>query len=391
MSKFFTTFSAILLLFIVLPYPTFSQSSNEPIDKNKLSAYFQNEQYTDAVQYLEARNVLNATDQNSLNDLGYAYYMSKKYAEAKNVYSKTLALDSLSFIANKYLAYISHRDKDYKSELFYYLRLLRIQPSGAALYKLAGDAYNSLKSSDTALLYYARAYRLLPANEDIAYAYADELMDQDMYPTSDSVATEFLKTDSLNFIIIRLAIKSLISGKKMGKAAALTQRWLTINEPDPKTAVYLAQANYNIKNYEACFKVGDTLLKQGYETESLFYYASQGKYKLNDFNASSELLKQCLKLAISKNANIYYFSAADNLEALKQYKKAIAAYDTAFYLFKDPLALYNIGRLYEQGLKNKPMAYQYYKKYVALARPSGKDEQRVYAYVKEILAMPNPK
>jgi len=37
-------------------------------------------------------------------------------------------------------------------------------------------------------------------------------------------------------------------------------------------------------------------------------------------------------------------------------------------------------------LKSKGLAYQYYKKYLSLAKPKSKDEQRVYAYVKEILA-----
>ena len=171
----------------------------------------------------------------------------------------------------------------------------------------------------------------------------------------------------------------------MAEAAGFTKQWFLTAEIDPRTTVSLAQSNYNIKQYEACYNVCNNLLEQGIETEALFYYASQGKYKLNDFNKSNELLKKCLNLAISKNTNLYYSSIADNFESLKQYKKAISSYDTAFYLFHDPLALYNIGRLYEQGLKNPGRAHEYYKKYMAAAKPKSKDEQRVYAYVKELL------
>jgi tetratricopeptide (TPR) repeat protein len=209
-----------------------------------------------------------------------------------------------------------------------------------------------------------------------------------MYRTIDSVTKVFLAKDTLNASIMKLAIKSYLAQRKMAEAAGFTKNWLLTGETDPRTTVSLAQSNYSIKQYEACYNVCNNLLEQGIETEALFYYASQAKYKLNEFVKSTELLKQCLNLAVSKNTNLYYFSLADNFESLKQYKKAISSYDTAFYLFHDPLALYNIGRLYEQGLKNPKTAKDYYKKYMAVAKPKSKDEQKVYAYVKELLKEP---
>ncbi|HEX8460851.1 MAG TPA: hypothetical protein VF623_05460 [Segetibacter sp.] len=268
----FTSKIILILILVVVSTISIAQTSSDSIDKNKLSAYFQNEQYAEAVQYLEDKNVFKSTDQNSLNDLGYAYYMSKRFMEAQQVYAKTLSLDSLNFIANKYLAYISQRDKNYKIELLYCLRLIRIQPLTAALYKFAGDTYSKLNNDDTATLYYAHAYNLSPKNETIVSAYAENLIERELYVKADSVSTEFIKTDSLNYTMVRLAIRIYIAEKKMREAAALTPNWLIINEEDPKTAVYLAQANYSIKNYKDAFIVCDTLLKQGIETESLLYY-----------------------------------------------------------------------------------------------------------------------
>ncbi|MBA4140364.1 MAG: hypothetical protein H0X70_07635 [Segetibacter sp.] len=364
----------------------YGQGSSEELDKSKLSEFFQNEQYADAIQYLENKKISSSTDINSINALGYAYFMSQSYKEAQQIYSKAISLDSLNFTANRFSALIYNHFKDYKNQLFYYQRLLRIEPSNAAIYKLTGDTYSLLKNNDTALQYYQQAYNRQPLNINIAFAYANQLLDEEMYATADSVAKVFLSKDSLNVPMVRLAIRSFMSQKKMTEAASFTDRWFVINEIDPKTSVSLAQANYNIKNYETCYKVCDTLLKQNIETEALLYYASQAKYKLNEYNKSNELLKQCLNLAVSKNTNLYYFSRADNFEGLKLYKKAIAAYDTAFFLFQDPLALYNIGRLYEQGLKSKTLADQYYRKYLAIAKPGTKDERRVYEYVKAVLA-----
>ncbi|MCW3114368.1 MAG: hypothetical protein JWR18_2764 [Segetibacter sp.] len=376
---------SILFFLSIFTSASVAQTSEEQVDKNKISEYFQNEQYAEAIQYLESNNVIRSTDINSINALGYAYYMSENYLLAQENYLRALALDSLNFTANRYSALISRENKDYGKQLFYYLRLLQIQPSNGILYKLTGDTYKLLKNDDTALLFYAKAYHFQPANTKITVAYIENLLDKDSYTTADSVTKAFLEKDTLNAAVMRLAIRSFTTQRKMADAARFTKNWLLTGEIEPKTTVSLAQSNYAIKQYEACYKVCNNLLEQGIETEALFYYASQAKYKLNEFIKSSELLKQCLNLAISKNTNLYYFSLADNFESLKQYKRAIASYDTAYYLFHDPLALYNIGRLYEQGLQNNNTARQYYKKYMALAKPKTKDEQRVYAYVKELL------
>jgi len=376
----------LFLLLLIFKYRSFGQASEEQIDKNKVSAFFQNEQYTDAIEYLENKKVSNSSDISSLNDLGYAYFKDKNWTLAHQSYSKVLVLDSLNFTANNYEALINYANKDYNQELFYYERLLKMYPSNAGLNKLTGDAYTHLNKTDTASIFYATAYHLQPANTKIAAAYADNLLDKELYLSADSVTTAFLTKDSLNSVMLELSIRSYTTQNKMAKAAALSKHWMSTGEIVPKTSVSLAQANYAIQDYEMCYKICNNLLEQQIETEALLYYASQAKYKLNDFNKSNELLQQCLNLAISKNTNVYYFSRADNFESLKQYKKAIAAYDTAFYLFKDPLALYNIGRLYEQGLKSKTQARQYYKKYLAVAKPKSKDEQRVYAYVKGYIA-----
>jgi tetratricopeptide (TPR) repeat protein len=374
-----------ILLFLAFCFPRLlAQQSENTIDRSKVSDLFQNELYAEAIQYLLNKNVSSSSDISSLNTLGYAYFMSEQYNEAQQQYSRVLLLDSLNFTANRYSALLSKHFKDYRTQLFYYQRLLRIQPLNAGLHKLTGDTYIVLKQPDSALMNYAKAYNLQPFNETIAYTYADNLLDGELYESTDKVTTAFLLKDSTNVPIMKLAIKSYSSQRKMQKVAAFTNRWIASNEIDTKITINLALANYALNNYQECFRVCDILLQQGIETESLYYYASQAKNKLREFKKSNELLKQCLKLAISENTNTYYFSVAENFEALKDYKKAINNYDTAYYLFKKPLALYNIARLYDQFLNNATLANQYYKRYLVLAKPQSSEEKRVYAYVKEL-------
>jgi len=387
--KNISTCRLILLFFVFINNLSSSAQANEDqVDKNKVSEYFQNQQYVEAIQYLESKNIASSAGVNLINSLGYAYFMSENYKVAEEQYRHVLSLDSLNFTANRYMALIREYNKNYNDVLFYYKRLLKQQPDNAWLYNLYGDAFSLNKQPDSASLYYSKAYNLQPQNVKIVSAYANNLLDKESYLTADSVLNVFLLKDSVNLPVMRLSIRSSLAQHKMTKAAAFTDRWIRTGEIDPRTSANLALANYSIKNYGACYTLCDTLLKQGIETESLLYYASLAMNKLNDYNKSNDLLRRCLALAISKNTNIYYFSRAENFESLKQYKKAITAYDTAYFLFQDPLALYNIGRIYDKGLNNKKLAENFYKKYVVVAKPKTEDEKKAYAYVKEMLALP---
>ena len=378
---------SFLLLFGITNLSAFAQDNADLIDKNKVSEYFQNQQYTEAIQYLESKKVETAADVNLINSLGYAYFMNENYTTAEQHYTRVLVLDSLNFTANRYMALIKGISKNYNSVLFHYNCLIKLQPENGWLYKLIGDTYSLNKQPDSATVFYAKAYRLQSRNSKIVSAYANDLLDNKLYASADSVLNDYLVTDS-NLSIVKLGIRSALEQRKMPKAAGFTDTWLRSGEIDPKTSANLALANYSIKNYKACYILCDTLLQQGIETESLLYYASQAMTKLNNYNKSNDLLKQCLSLAISKNTNIYYFSRADNYEYLKQYKKAITTYDTAYFLFQDPLSLYNIGRVYDKGLNNRKLAEQFYKKYMLVAKPKTEDEKKVYAYVKEMLTLP---
>lgn len=391
MSNLKNAFCTALIVTLIASTAIRSSSQDiEIIDRNLLSEYFQNQQYAEAKKYLESKKAAESADVGVVNSLGYAYFMNDDYTSAEKQYSIVLRRDSLNLTANRYMALIQEINKKYDTALFFYERVIKLQPANAWFYKLMGDTYVAKKQFDSALILYSRSYHLQSGNIKIVSVYADNLLDKQLYATADSVIKMFLRTDSSNVIMMKLGIRSATEQDKMANAAVFTNRWIRSGEIDPTTSAKLAVANYSIQNYKTCYLVCDTLLSQGVETESLLYYASKAMSKLNNYAKSNELLRRCLDLAISKNTNVYYFALADNLESSKNYKKAIAAYDTAYYLFKNPLALYNMGRLYELAMDDKSRAEQYYRKYLSAAKPTNKDERKVYAYVKERLALRAP-
>ncbi|MEJ7676588.1 MAG: tetratricopeptide repeat protein [Segetibacter sp.] len=355
------------------------------IDKNKIADYFQNEQYNEAIKYLDSSTANYPNDIYLLNSLGYAYYMNKDFQKAQGYYLKAFKTDTANFTANKYLASINTKYKQYDEAIGHYKRLVKTLPGNGMLYKYMGDVYAEKGNADSALIMYSVAYSFQPLQEKIISGYANQLLEGKNYKRTDSVLNAFLLYDSANVSAMMLAVRSAYEQENYRQAASFSNRWRNVDFVDINTTVHLAISNYNLKNYVLSFQLCDTLLQQGIDAESLLYYASRAMYKLNKFKKSNELLTQCLSKAITANADTYLSSKADNFEALKQYKKAISAYDTAYYLFKNPLSLYNIGRLYESGLNNKTLSYKYYSKYLRSGKPKSEDEKRVYAYVKELM------
>jgi tetratricopeptide (TPR) repeat protein len=121
----------------------------------------------------------------------------------------------------------------------------------------------------------------------------------------------------------------------------------------------------------------------GLDLEQVYYYEAESYTKLRQYRVSDSLLRICLTKAIQPTAEWYYDVLASNHEALHEYRQAIADYDTSYYLFKDPTALYTCGRIAETELHNMTLARKYYLRYLAVARPTSEEEKQAYRYVRK--------
>ena len=158
---------------------------------------------------------------------------------------------------------------------------------------------------------------------------------------------------------------------------------MRLGEGSLTTLTQLVLSYYIMNLYRDCIRVCDYLTAKGMAGENILYYSAKSYAKLREFEKSNELLKTCLELAISNTAEYYFHALGDNYEELKQYKKALAQYDTAYYLFKNPLMLYDCGRIQDQYLKNDEAAKKYYSKYLSFAKPQSMDEKKAYNYIRK--------
>jgi tetratricopeptide (TPR) repeat protein len=372
-------------LFLTLLQTLFLFSSNGQsggFDKNKVVEYFQNQQFEEAIDYLLPAAVADSQNISLLGYLAYANYMNDNTAAAEKYYQDIFSIDSLNIPAIQYLAILNKNDNPGEA-LQYTRRLVSLQPGKAAHYRSMGELFKRKEKKDSAFVYYSKAYQLSPKDYRNGTALADILIDDRLYARADSIIEAGLVQDSVNVSFLKLRIRSAYNADDYENVRLPGERLIRLDESPLTALTQVVIAYYNLKLYTDCIRVCEYLAFKGYAIDNILFYEAKAWARLKDFNKSNELLKICVNLSISKDAEMYYYNLALNYESLKQYKKAVGNYDTAYYLFKNPVMNYNSGRICEINLKNMQLARKYYTAYLTKANPAEADEKKAYEYVKE--------
>jgi tetratricopeptide (TPR) repeat protein len=351
------------------------------VDKEKIMDLFQDQQFDEAVAYLSP--VLKADSDNVpvLNYTGYAYYMQNDEQAAIACYRRMLAVDSNSINGLHYLVLLL-QGVDEAGALQDAMRLVQLQPAKAARWRSAGNLWRRNKQPDSALVYLTKAYELAPGDLKTIADLGSVLVEGKQYDKADSLVDLGLAKDSLNVPLLKLRVASGFWSKRYPDVLAPGEQLLRLGEQSVQSLEWLALSYYNLKQYPDCIRVCEGMQEMGMEIEAVYYYESRAESKLKHYPESDSLLRKALTKAISKTAEWYYDDLGDNYESTKEYRQSLAHYDTAYYLFKTPLVLYNCGRICETELHNPARAKQYYRRYLAVAKPESEEEKRVYKLVK---------
>jgi len=344
--------------------------------------FFQQQQYDEAANYLATSYQNDSNNVQLLLYLGYAYYMNDNNDDARKYFQKILLLDSNNITAIQYLSSI-YRNKKGDEGFFFANRLVQLQPAKATYSRQLAEVFQEMGKKDSALYYFNRAYQLAPGDARNALGLGRALVEEKDFSRIDSISKTFLAKDSMDLSFLKLLIAAAYTSKHYEQALVPGERLMQQGDISIGSLSRVALSYYYLKMYKDCIRVCDYMDSNQVADEAAYYYEAISKAKLKDYAGSNELLQKCLSSAISLKAEQYYYSLAENYEAIKQFKKSIADYDTAFYLFKNPLVLYNCGYIAETLLKNVPLAKKYYLKYLQTVKPETSDEKKTYQYVKE--------
>jgi hypothetical protein len=100
-------------------------------------------------------------------------------------------------------------------------------------------------------------------------------------------------------------------------------------------------------------------------SRSVLYLLALAYKEEKKYHLSLVTLDECIGDALSSDADSYFSAKGSIYETLNQNREAIREYDTAYYLFKNPLQLYNKARIYDTELKSPRTALRYYQLYRA--------------------------
>jgi tetratricopeptide (TPR) repeat protein len=351
-------------------------------DRVAVLNYLQNQEYDEAVAYLAPILKRDSGNAGLLGYAGYAYYETDDYRSAGACYRRLLGIDSNNIPALHYLLLISMNDQPAES-LDYARRLVQLQKDRAPWWRMQAELFARINQRDSALDCFNRAYALAPSDIRTIAGLADLLMTSKDFGRADSVIDLALDRDSLNTTLNRLAVRAAYLSQRYGRAVVPGERLVRADDVGVQALTSLALSYYDLKAYPDCIRVCEHMMDLGLSEESVYYYESRAWTKVGQYRTSDSLLRIALKMAIRPTAEWYYFDLAANHESLREYREAVANYDTAYYLFREPTVLYTCGRICETEIHDLARARKYFLRYLAVAQPKTAAERQALAYVRK--------
>ena len=350
-------------------------------DRVAVLNYIQNQEYEEAITYLAPILKTDSGNSGLLGYAGYAYFMDEDYRAAGDCYRRLLTIDSNNIPALHYLLLIDMNDHP-ADALGYANRLVRLQYDRASWWRMLGELLARTNQRDSAMICYDQAYALAPRDVRTIAGLADLLMGSKAFDRVDTMLDAAMALDSLNPTLNKLAVRSAYLSQHFARAIEPGERLVRADEPSLQALTWLALSYYDLKAYPDCIRVCEHMLGLGLTQELVYYYELRAWAKLAQYRTSDSLLRIALSIAIAPTAEWYYDDLAANHELLHEHREAVANYDTAYYLFRDPTVLYTCGRICETELHDLAKARRYYLHYLAVAQPKTEGEREAVAYVR---------
>lgn len=358
-------------------------SAQDKVDNDLLMSYLQEQQYEQVIRYME--QTVQPQHPNGLVILANAFYQNTQIPEATKTYRKILDIAPDHITAHQQLGNIAVQQQQYATAIPHYHRLTELRPGSAACWKqLARASSNVAGLQDSALTYIEKAYAIQTNDPGIVSFLAEELMGKELFGRADTVLKNYYKTDSSSIVINSMLVKSAYKTNRYDEAVRYGRQIMEQRAIAPMAYMYLSVTYYNMKQYDSCIRVNDFMRELVQESpETVKFYAALSYAKLKQFEKSNMLLLECISMAKSKSLDSYYAALAGNYELMKDFRVAISYYDTAYYLFKDPMRQYGIARIYDQHMQDPQKARKHYQLYLKDAKPETKNETDIHTYVKE--------
>jgi tetratricopeptide (TPR) repeat protein len=364
----------LIFAFVLLIYkPVIAQQN--AVDNSLLLDYYQTQHYADAYNYLKTVYPEPVTNTKALSQLAYTSQMAGKLNDAEGYYTRVYAQDSTNIATLFSLGGINvSRGNNLKALVFYKKILLRDSTNFNVFKQLASLSQN-LMDTVNYTKYLLKANVINPEEPDVAYDLSALYISTKKYDKAGLVLDIAIKADTNNLVLLKGKAKVSFLQKKYPETITECIKLIQAGDKQAVIINWLGIAYFNTKQYKLCIATFQTL-DLTLQNESTYYYVAMSYKALKDNVNAIDYLSKALVDGISPRVGNYYIEMADSYEQLHKYQSAIAAYQKSTEFKYEPLTFYSLANLYDTELHSNKNALKYYKKYIA-----AKPEERQKTYI----------
>ncbi|MCD8165370.1 MAG: tetratricopeptide repeat protein [Bacteroides sp.] len=306
--------------------------------------------------------------------------------EAAALYRQALTLEPDNKYIRLHLIRLSLFTEDYETARQECNTLLQTDSSSLA-YRLLGECYENMQLPDSTLLCYHQAILHTPTDHQPIARAANIYINQEAYEKALELTETYREKDSLNILVNQLNAKAYCLSKQYTPAQERYEKLVELGDRSYLTHYYLGVSYYmNELFYEAHEYLSKAHQKDPWNV-NLLYYLGRACSKTSWKEEGIEYLEKALEYTIPTDDTLagLYKGLADCYKLNHQYRDQIEALRLAYrYDPKYKSALYHIGLIYQDKLKENIPAARYFKEFL---RTEPADSKEIEFFDEETGAM----
>ncbi|WP_299289867.1 tetratricopeptide repeat protein [uncultured Mucilaginibacter sp.] len=364
------TFLLITAAFLIFKNEIKAQT-NTPNDAVLIDLY-QNQRYTEAVNYLKKNYPEPVTNLKVLGRFAYANQMAGKLLDAESYYLRIYQQDSASIPVLLNLANIQIRRENNTKALFYFEKVIALDKTNFSVYKQLGNLYSDKGETEKAISSWQTANKINPQEPDVAADLSLLLMNMKRFKQAEPILKIALLADSTNLLLLRSLAKLTYINNRFKETIGTCLKLVELGNASLEVQNMLGTSYFMTKNH-TCALETFLAMPVDAQTERICYLSARSFKALKRYKQAVEYYDKTLMQAISPNTDVYYDEMADTYDLNKQFKNEAVAYQKGLFFKEKAITYYNLAGLYDKGLHDKANAVKFYKKYLK-AKPPVKEQ-----------------
>jgi len=331
--------------------------------------------YPEAILLLERIVKQDNSNLSTVIELAENYQLTGNFSKAKIYYLMALqSAPTNRFVRLSYLNVI-YRLKDWNQTITLAHTILQ-NDTLSTLFPILGDCYAQLSKQDSAICYYQKAVTFNPGDFNSVANLSGLYLHNDDYPALIRCTNRFIVNDSSNQVINRLNGIGYCMNKNYDPAIYRLNKLFLEGDSSFLTNYYLGASYFATTDYINAYNHLSCAFRKDSSNINLYFYLGKSAIFSGHQRKGIQVLNNGLNKMIPNDSILfnYYYNISQAYNRLSNSAEEIKYLKICYKCNPEyKIALYNIGEIYENALKNPVEALNYYSQFMA-TRPIAKPD-----------------